>query len=329
MVNRMKTILENLRGDSSCRAAVLALALAFGAWSAHAGTIGVFTSGENGFDTHTFYYDDGKEVVLFDTQFVPQLTQAMVEKVKSETRSPITHVVVTHPNPDKFNGLPYLHALGVKSISSKGVATDLPKVHAYKKAFWTDTMKAFTPQSYPSFQRIQETFKVKKTIRLASGETVTLFALKNAGVASHQVVARIDATGDLIVGDLVHHNAHAWLEGPLVNGKPRPNISSWMAALDELPALSAGKPAAKVYGGRGEFVATTEAVQAQKRYLEKTRTIVADYVSGLGDRQRELLSPVDASPHYMALEQRLEAEFPAYKLPYMVRYSVYGLARPR
>ena len=34
---------------------------------AEAGKLGVFTSDANGFDTHTFYYDDGQEVTLIDT----------------------------------------------------------------------------------------------------------------------------------------------------------------------------------------------------------------------------------------------------------------------
>jgi hypothetical protein len=68
--------------------------LAAGAFSAlassaaFAGTLGVFTSNSNGFDTHPFYYEDGKEVTLIDTQFVPSLTEAMVKEVKSKTASP-------------------------------------------------------------------------------------------------------------------------------------------------------------------------------------------------------------------------------------------------
>ena len=308
------------------RALLLSLACGLGALAAQAGTLGVFTSGEQGFDTHTFYYDDGKEVVLIDTQFVPQLTQAMVEQVKAGTRSPITRVVVTHPNPDKFNGLAYLHGLGVRSISSAQVAGDMPAVHAYKKAFWTETMKAFAPQDYPKFEPVQERFEDRRTIRLASGETITLFALKHAGVAEHQVAVRIDATGDLIVGDLVHHGAHAWLEGGLVDGRPRPKIDAWVAALDELPALAAGHPQAKVYGGRGEFVPVVQAVRAQKAYLLQTREIVSGYVGTLGDKRVELADPHTATAHWTALQARVAAAFPGYKLPYMVGYSVYGLA---
>ena len=306
----------------------LAAALVVAAGAAQAGRLGVFTSDAKGFDTHTFYYDDGQEVVLIDTQFVPELTQAMVRQVRQETKSPITRVIVTHPNPDKFNGLAWLHQQGVGSVSSAGVAEALPAVHAYKKAFWTQTMKAFTPESYPAYADIQQRFSgAQHTLKLKSGETLTLFALRNPGVATQQVAVRIDATGDLVVGDLVHHKAHAWLEGGLVNGRPTPRIDHWIAAMDELPPLSAGHPLAKVYGGRGEFAPVAEAVRAQQAYLRGSRQVVQDYVAGLGPRSRELSDAKAAPAHYEALEQRMAAAFPDYKLPYMVRYSVYGLAQ--
>lgn len=308
--------------------AATAVALTVVAGSAQAGKLGVYTSDAKGFDTHTFYYDDGQEVVLIDTQFVPELTQAMVRQVQRETKSPITRVIVTHPNPDKFNGLSWLHQQGVTSVSSAGVADAMPAVGAYKKAFWTQTMKAFTPESYPAYADVQQRFTgPQTTLKLKSGETLTLFALRNSGVATQQVVVRIDATGDLVVGDLVHHKAHAWLEGGLVNGQATPCIDCWIAALDELPALSSGHPQAKLFGGRGEFVRVVEAVRAQQDYLRNSQQLVRNYVVGLGSRGLELNDPKTAQAHYVALEERLAAALPDYKLPYMVRYSVYGLAQ--
>lgn len=293
--------------------------------AALAGTLGVYTSDSKGFDTHTFYYDDGKEVTLIDTQFVPNLTEAMVNEVKSKTNSPITRVIVTHPNPDKFNGLPYLHKLGVESITSEGVAREMPAVHAYKENFWVNTAKAFKPGTYPAFENVKTTFKGKTTIHLKSGETLSLFELANPGVANKQVVVRIDDTGDLIVGDLVHTNAHLWLEGGLMQGKPHADLRRWAAAVGELPRLSADKPAARVYGGRGEFVPVNAAVKEEQRYLARAEKLVKTYIAELGPKKSELHDPTKAPLHYKELEHRFAAAFPDYKLSYMVGYSVYGL----
>jgi glyoxylase-like metal-dependent hydrolase (beta-lactamase superfamily II) len=256
---------------------------------------------------------------------VPQLTEAMVARVKATTRSPITRVIVTHANPDKYNGLPYLHKLGVESITSKAVSKDMPVVHAYKENFWVNNAKAFKPGTYPSFENVKTTFDKSKTIRLKSGETITLFELANPGVTTHQVVVRIDQTGDLIVGDLVHPKAHLWLEGGLVDGKPHPDLKRWSAAVGELPRLAAGKPDAKVYGGRGDVQPVLEAVRGEQAYLAKAQSLVVNYVGELGARKEELLDADKKGAHYKELEKRFASAFPDYKLPYMIGYSVYGL----
>lgn len=304
---------------------ILAACAALASTGAAAGTLSAFTSDANGFDTHTYFYDDGKEVTLIDTQFVPKLTEAMVEQVKATTRSPITRVIVTHANPDKYNGLPYLHKLGVESVSSAAVARDMPVVHAYKENFWVNNAKAFKPGTYPSFENVKTTFNKSRTIKLKSGETITLFELANPGVTTHQVVVRIDQSGDLVVGDLVHTKAHLWLEGGLVDGKPRPDLKRWSDAVGELPKLSAGKPDARLYGGRGEVMKVTDAVREQQAYLNKAQALVVNYVGELGERKGELADPQKSGAHYKELEKRFASSFPDYKLPYMIGYSVYGL----
>jgi len=255
----------------SAGAAICAIALST-ATPSFAGRLGTYTSDQNGFDTHTFYYDDGKEVTLIDTQFVPELTQAMVEQVKKETQSPITRVIVTHPNPDKFNGLAYLHTLGVESIASQAAADAMPAVNAYKKYFFVNMAKMFTDTSYPKFENVKSTFSGKKVIQLKSGETLTLIELKNPGVTSDQVVVRIDKTGDLIVGDLVNHNSHAWLEGQIVDGKPKADLPKWEAALQELPPLSAGHPSGN---GARSFRAVDESI---RRSLSELRATLHDQI---------------------------------------------------
>ncbi len=288
---------------------------------AEAGKLGVFQSGEAGFDTRTYWYDDGHEVTVFDTQFVPALTEAMIAEIRNDSSSPITRVVVTHPNPDKFNGLSVLHRLGAKSIASKATADAMPGVDAYKRRFWINIAKAFTPETYPAFEPATETFSGRSTIRLHSGETITLFELKNPGVTTTQTVARIDRTGDLIVGDLVHHNSHAWLEGGIVDGRPKPDVAGWIAALDELRSLG-GKI---VRGGRGDDAPVDVAVLDQQPYLRSMDELVTSYVAGLGAARSELNDPATAAKHHATLQRRAVERFPNLRLAYLIGYGVYGL----
>lgn len=292
------------------------------AWS---GTLGVYESDSNGFNTRTYWYDDGKEVTVFDTQFVPEMTTAMIEKIRRETANPITRVVITHPNPDKFNGLPVLHAMGATSIASKNTAEAFAGVHAYKKYFWVEVAKAFTEATYPKLEAVKETFVDNTIIRLKSGETISLFQLKNSGVSTTQTVARIDATGDLIVGDLVHFKSHAWLEGGISDGMPKPNIKAWIAAINELKTLN-GKT---IHGGRGPAGSVEDVTKDQIEYLENIDALVGQYVSDLGGRAKELTDPKKAQQHFAAIQKRAEAEFPDRELSYLIGYGVYGLAQSK
>ncbi|NTX34531.1 MBL fold metallo-hydrolase [Myxococcus sp. CA033] len=279
-----------------------------------------YTSDANGFDTHSFFYDTGAEVVVFDAQFTEAEANRVLEHIRSRTDHPIRYVVITHPNPDKFNGAAVFQRAGAKVVASEATAAAIPAVHAYKKYFWVNVAKAFTEETYPAQATVDVTFKGAYSLPLEGGAKVELTELKHAGVTVTQTVAYVPGREALIVGDLVHHGAHAWLEGGVRDGKVVPDVEAWKAALGELSAW----PRATVYGGRGTSAPVAEAIAAQQRYLDGMVTVVTTYAAELGGRKAELCGDA-AAPHHAELEKRAAAAFPEYALPYMVRYGVYGL----
>lgn len=303
----------------------IACALALATSSASAGELHVFTSDAAGFLTHSVWYDDGKEVTVVDTQFTPSHAEQLLADIKKQSTSPVTRVVVTHPNPDKFNALSVFHKQGVESIASAKTAAAIPGVDAYKHYYWVKMAKAFTDETYPKVEPVMTTYSGKKVIKLKSGETITLFELKEPGVSSNQTVVRIDKTGDLIVGDLVHTKNHAWLEGGIVDGKAVPTLAGWKADLKELLKLGHGK----VYGGRGEFIPVKQAVAQQIAYLDKADAIVDAYTKKLGDKRAELADPTTQGAHYAAIQAEFVKAFPDYAFPELVGYSIYGLVKQR
>lgn len=272
-----------------------------------------FTSGADGFDTHSHYLDTGEEVIIFDAQFTPKLANDLMADIKKRTSSPITHVVITHPNPDKFNGASVFQANGAKVIASKATEQALADVHAYKKAYFIQTAKMFTEQTYPSLPKVDTTFEETYTLNLKSKHTITLKVLKHAGVSSTQTVAHIPSIDALVVGDLIHHKVHAWLEGGIRGKAPKLDLQSWRNALGELQSYGE----VKVYAGRGDVVTLKEAVAAQDQYLKRVSTLQAAY---LKDHQ----APYDQQDH-AALAKQIKEAFPKYRLGYMVDYSAYGL----
>jgi glyoxylase-like metal-dependent hydrolase (beta-lactamase superfamily II) len=291
-----------------------------------AGQLHTFTSPPDAFDTKTFFYDSGTEVVAFDTQFTPDLAVQAIAFLRTKTDRPLAYAVISHPNPDKFNGLTAFQQEGAKVVASRATVEAMPGVHEYKKAFFVGA-GMFTEATYPKLGSVDVAFDGELTL-YPGGQTVELRELSQPGISSNQTVAHIPGLDALIVGDLVHHKAHAWLEGGIVNGKPTPTLDGWIADLNELSELFPGGAELTVYGGRGETAPLPTAVADQIAYLRRADQIVSDYVAGLGARKSELSGP-KANEHYAALQKEFEAAFPDYALSYMILFGVYGLVNSK
>lgn len=275
--------------------------------------IHTWTSDASGFDTTSTWVDDGEQVIVFDAQFTPELAAELLADIQAETGTPISTVVATHPNPDKFLGASVFQDAGASFVASEATADALAEVYAYKKA-WFVGVGMFTDESFPALPTVDQTF----TDTLDLGPAA-LRVLDHGGVTTTQTVGIVG--DDLIVGDLVAGRVHAWLEGGIVDGAATPDIAAWRAALDDLPGLASGE----VYPGRGEVLPVGTAVSEQRDYLEAMDLLVADYVAGLADPLAEL-SGTDGATHWANLSAEAEAAFPEHGLSYLVTYGVYGLA---
>ena len=276
-----------------------------------------YESDANGFNTKSFFYDTGKEVVVFDTQFTEKFAEESIKLIQSRTKSPIKYVIITHPNPDKFNGMSVFQKLGAKVIASNLTAQSMPEVHGYKKYFFVNMAKMFTEETYPVLSKPDIIFSSFYSLPLSNGEKIDLVEMGQAGVSSNQTVAHIPSKNVLVVGDLVHYKAHAWLEGGIVKGTPKPDITSWINLLKQVESeFPAGT---MVYGGRGESAPIGEAVKSQIEYLKQLDSIVTKQVklAGKGERQYEVIQGL------------AEKAYPDYKHGYMIKYGVYGLVNSK
>lgn len=280
-----------------------------------------FKSGAEGFDTRTFFYEGEKEVVAFDSQFTPELARQSLAHLRKFTNKPISWLVITHPNPDKFNGASVFKAEGAKIISSVSTAQAIPEVHAYKKYFFVKLAKMFTEENYPNLTAVDQTFERQTDLILQGGEKIELRELSHPGVSSTQTVAYVPSLKSLMVGDLIHHEAHAWLEGGIVKGQARPTLKEWIWDLQELSTLFPAE--AQVFAGRGVTVDLASAVVAQVNYLERARELVRQELKAL----KKDLTEAEAPQFYKKLATKFSSQFPNYKIPYMIEYGVYGLVQ--
>ena len=272
-----------------------------------------YTSGPAGFNTNTFFYVGKNEVVAFDAQFTAELAEEAIKELRKVTDKPIRWVVVTHPNPDKFNGSSVFQKYGAQIISSESTAQSIPVTHKFKKSYFVGA-KMFTEENYPKEARIDVTFKKEKILTLSDGEVVILKELSEPGISSTQTVAFVPSVDALIVGDLVHYRTHAWLEGGIVAGSPKPTINGWIKDLNEIRRLY---PNALIYGGRGDVAPASVTIPEQIQYLKTALQLTSSYAKELKLKK--------AQPDYQELQKRFEQEFPAYELGYMIQYGSYGL----
>lgn len=282
----------------------------------HEGRIIEFKSDSNGFDTKSFFYEGEKEVIAFDSQFTPEIAKQSIAYLRKYTKKPISWLVITHPNPDKFNGASVFKQEGAKILASENTAKAIPDVHAYKEYYFVEMAKMFPKGQYPQPTLIDQTFIGKMDLVLQGGERIQFQELSHSGVSSTQTVAYIKTAQTLIVGDLIHNQAHAWLEGGIVKGKPTPNIEEWILDLQELESLY--PKSTKVLGGRGVSLELKESVKEQTKYLRIARELVR--------QQLNEMDPKD-SQFYKVLAQKFQKQFSNYTLPYMIEYGAYGLVQ--
>ena len=294
--------------------------------SRKSGRIIEFTSDANGFNTKTIFYEAKEEVVAFDAQFTESHAKAAIEHLRKFTNKPISFLVITHPNPDKFNGASVFQKEGTKVIASKLTRENMKQVHEYKKYYFVKIAKMFTDKTYPQMPIIDEVFNDELVIRLKGGESIYLKEYGQAGVSLNQTVAEIPNTGVLIVGDLIHHNAHAWLEGGIFDGKAKPTLTEWINLLEDLKKDY--KSDIQVYGGRGDAVTLDFAVNDQVAYLQKADELTTEYINSLGQAKNELETE-KAEVHYNQLSEIFKSEFPNYKHEYMIQYGIYGLVNSK
>ena len=272
-------------------------------------SVHVFTSGADGFHTNTWFVDTGTEVIVVDAQFTPDVAEQALAYLRTVTQAPVTYVVATHPNPDKFGGAAVFQAEGATFVTSRATAASMPDVHAYKQAYF-EGLGAFEPGTYPDMPQVDQTFDGSLTLDITGDGSVELFELSNGGVTTNQTVVRVNGQ-DLIVGDLVAVDTHAWLEGGIVDGAPAPNLMAWKRALAELSGMGTGQ----VFPGRGMPTSVTRAVQAQTLYLDELDDITEEVMA--------LHDPGDEA--WQAIADEAVRAFPGYAHSYLINYGVYGL----
>ena len=235
------------------RALVTAAALA-GLAHVQAQEVGSFTSPPRSFSTVSYWIAGPRSTVLIDTQFLPKEGMQALREAERGSGRKVSHALVLHPNPDKFNGTAALQANGVRVMTSAQVAEQIPAVHRIRLGWFADE---YSPD-YPQEAAKPASFGDRTGQVDWPGVNIKLHVLGPGCSAAH-VVAQMDDA--VFVGDLVNVDNHAWLE--------LGRIDDWLQRLQDVRDM---KPA-RVFPGRGK-PGGPEMLERQSEYLRFVQKLV-------------------------------------------------------
>jgi glyoxylase-like metal-dependent hydrolase (beta-lactamase superfamily II) len=281
-----------------------------------------YDAGPNYFNTKTFFYDNGEEVIAFGAQASSEVARQAIEFVQKKTKNPITWLVILHPNIHNFNGMIEYQKIGAKTIASAKTFSGMDDEYQFKtKYFLSGPGKShfITPENWPPLTKVDSTFENSYDLKLKNGQTIVLKLLSNPGPSASHTIAYVIEEEALFVGDLVQYQTHALMEGLIINDRECPMLGSWIGNLNELNKMFKRDTEITVFGSRGNQTSLPTAVYDQSRYLKLAYPFITNFY--FSNRRNWLGGPVSEKFH-KELQKNLEQAFPGYTLSYLTRNSL-------
>jgi glyoxylase-like metal-dependent hydrolase (beta-lactamase superfamily II) len=263
--------------------------------SARQAQVNQYTSPGDGFSTSSSWFETEDGVVILDAQFLPEYAEALLDQIAARTDKPVTDVIVLHGNPDKYNGIAAIRARfpQVHVLSTPAIVARIKEIDAGKRGY-------FGPQygdRYPAELVLPDALISAREVRELGGVSVELIPM-GAGVSSAHLVVRLPATGDVFVGDLLHHEVHGWLAEGFSD--------QWLTRLDEIAALTP----TRIHGGRGASTGP-DGLAEQARYLKAFQTCVTPHLAEAAEAAAPAIKAcvIEAAPGY-AMDMMIDFSSP-------------------
>lgn len=223
-------------------------------------TIDVFAAPADKFFVNSFVIETDDALVLIDTQFLVSTARDLADFVATKGK-PLAGIIVTHPHPDHFNGLPILLARfgPVPVYANQPTIDTIRATQASKRTAWTPVYGADYPRDDALPDRV---LGADEMFSIGGGEIRSIDL--GAGESADNAILYLPATRTLIASDLIYSHCHPWL------AEHRTGV--WLDQLTRVERQFADVD--QVYAGHGP-AGGHELFEAQRRYIVGQREVVA------------------------------------------------------
>jgi glyoxylase-like metal-dependent hydrolase (beta-lactamase superfamily II) len=222
--------------------------------------IHVYTAPADKFFVNSFLIETATGVVVVDTQFLVSSARALRSRLHA-LRKPLAGVVITHPHPDHFNGLPILlEGLPPTPVyATKATIAAVAATQAAKRAAWTPIYGADYP---PTDSLPDHELSSDATLVLAGAELRVLDL--GPGESSDITVILLPQVDALIASDLIYNQCHPWLA--------EHRSREWLDQLEIVADRFSGVK--RVYPGHGP-AGGPDLFAGQRDYIQAFQKLVA------------------------------------------------------
>jgi glyoxylase-like metal-dependent hydrolase (beta-lactamase superfamily II) len=229
--------------------------------------IHVYTAPADKFFVNSFLIETLTGVIVVDTQFLVSTAEALGARLDALGK-PLAAVIITHPHPDHYNGLPVLmrNRAPVPVYANQATISGIKASQSEKRAAWTPVYGA----DYPAADGLPDHPLGADEILEIAGTQLRLIDI-GPGECADNAIIHIPEADALIASDLIYNGAHPWLA--------EHRTSSWLRQLDDVQSRFGNLP--NIYAGHGQ-PGTADLFDMQRRYIEDFRKLVAKYVKNAG-----------------------------------------------
>lgn len=226
--------------------------------------IHVYTAPTNAFYVNSFLIEGDEGVIVVDTQFLVSSARALRKSFEAFAK-PLAAVIITHPHPDHYNGLPVLlESLPAAPIyATRSTIDGIKATQAAKRIAWAPIYG----DDYPKADRLPNRVVETDERLVIAGIELRMLDL-GPGEASDMTVIHVPEVDALLASDLIYSRCHPWLA--------ESRSDAWLRQIDDVDQRFGH--VSQVFAGHGPQ-GGRELLDEQRRYILEFRETVSQYRS--------------------------------------------------